>query len=390
MNAPTSTTPSPAPSPAPRRQSPLGLVALVLFIAIHLVSLLVFWTGASWRSVGLLVGLYWLRMFAITAGYHRYFSHRAYKTSRAFQFVLGFVGSASLQKGPLWWASVHRVHHRWSDTERDVHSPLRRGFWYSHVGWILSPEHDETDLSLVPDLARYPELRWLNAYYWVPAVVFALGCYAVDGVRGVLWGMGLGTVVLWHCTFTINSLAHVWGSRRYETTDTSRNNFVLALITMGEGWHNNHHHYMNSANQGFFWWEVDASYYLLRALSWVRVVRDLRMPPAHVLAPKLAEAKTVAEQKIAEAKAAAEQKLAEVKVAAEQKFAEARDAVTEAKVAAETRITEAKVAAETRITEAKVAAETRITEAKVAAESTLSEVRDAVETAVDDTAKGTT
>ena len=364
---------------APRRHSFFGLVSLALFFGIHVASLSALALGVSWRSVALAVGLYWLRMFAITAGYHRYFSHRAYKTSRAFQFALGALGASSLQKGPLWWAAHHRVHHRWSDTPRDLHSAKHRGFWHAHVGWILSPEHDATDLSLVPDLARYPELLWLNRYHWVPALALALFCYAVDGARGVVWGMGVGTVVLWHCTFFINSLAHVWGSRRYETTDTSRNNLVLALITMGEGWHNNHHHYMNSANQGFFWWEVDASYYALRALAWVRVVRDLRLPPAHVLKPQLARAaatlagaKAAAGQRFEEAKAAAEATLVEARTAAETKFAEAR-------TAAEATLTEARTAAETRFTEAREA----VTEATTAAEQ---RVREAVEQAVEDAA----
>jgi stearoyl-CoA desaturase (delta-9 desaturase) len=353
---------------AERRHSALGIVSLVAFFGIHLGSLSALALGCSWRAAGLAVGLYWLRMFGITAGYHRYFSHRTFKTSRGFQFVLGCLGAASLQKGPLWWAAHHRVHHRWSDTPRDLHSPKQRGFWHSHVGWILSPEHDATDLALVPDLARYPELRWLNRYHWAPALALTLACYALDGLRGVVWGMGVSTVVLWHCTFTINSLAHVWGSRRYETTDTSRNNLVLALITMGEGWHNNHHHYMNSANQGFFWWEIDASYYLLRALSWVRVVRELRVPPAHVLRPQLARAVGA----LTEAKAAAEATLAGAKAAAEATLTEAREA-------AEAKLTEAREAAEAKLTEAREA----VTEATTAAEA---RVREVVEQAVEEAA----
>ena len=367
-----------------------GILFLALFYGVHVACLAALWTGVDAFSLGMALLLYVVRMFAITAGYHRYFSHRAYKTSRAFQFALGALGASSLQKGPLWWAAHHRVHHRWSDTPRDLHSPKQRGFWYAHVGWILSPAHDETDLSLVPDLARYPELLWLNRYHWVPALALALACYAVDGARGVAWGMGVGTVVLWHCTFFIHSLAHVWGSRRYETADTSRNNLVLALITMGEGWHNNHHHYMNSANQGFFWWEVDASYYVLRALAWVRVVRDLRMPPAHVLRPQLAraaatlaEAKAAAGQRFVEAKAAAEATLVEARTAAEARLAGARSAaeatLTEAKAAAETRLAEARTAAEATLTEAREA----VTEATTAAEQ---RVREAVEQAVEDAA----
>lgn len=265
---------------ASRRQSLLGIVSLVLFVGIHLGSLAAVVVGVSWRSALLAVALYWLRMFGITAGYHRYFSHRAFKTSRPFQFLLAALGASSLQKGPLWWASLHRVHHRWSDTPRDLHSPKQRGFWYSHVGWILSPEHDETDLTLVPDLARYPELLWINRYHWVPALALAFFCYAVDGARGLVWGMGVSTVVLWHCTFFINSLAHVWGSRRYETTDTSRNNFVLALITMGEGWHNNHHRQASVCRQGLAWYEIDVTWYILALLEKLHIVWGVRRPRA--------------------------------------------------------------------------------------------------------------
>ncbi len=388
------------PSPA-RRQSTLGLVALVFFFGIHLASLSAFATGVTWTDVALCVGLYYLRMFGITAGYHRYFAHRSYRTSRVFQFVLAALGSMSLQKGVLWWAGWHRVHHRYSDTARDLHSPKQRGFWYAHVGWILTPEHDGTDYARIPDFAKFPELRWLDRYHWVPSLFAAAACIAIDGFRGLVWGMGVGTVLLWHGTFTINSLAHLWGSRRYETTDTSRNNFFLALITMGEGWHNNHHHYMNSVNQGFFWWEIDMSYYVLRALSLVGVVRDLRKPPVHVLQPrlaraaevagmKLAGARLVAETKIAEAKLAAEVTLAGARLAAETKIAEAREAVGEAAQAAETRITEAKFAAEMKIAEAKLAAETRLTEAREAVEEAAQAASDAVEEVAAPTPRTTT
>jgi stearoyl-CoA desaturase (delta-9 desaturase) len=343
----------PLPAPDARRFTALRALSLSLFIAMHLGSLAVLWLGGTWADVALCAGLYVLRMFGITAGYHRYFAHRAYKTSRWFQFVLAWIGSMSIQKGVLWWAGLHRVHHRWSDTPRDLHSPVQRGLLYAHAGWFVSPEHDETDMSLIPDFAKYPELRWLNTYYWVPALVMAAACYALDGARGVVWGAGLSTVLLWHGTFTINSLSHTWGSRRYETTDTSRNNFILALITLGEGWHNNHHHYMNSANQGFFWWEVDVSYYVLRALAAVGVVRDLRKPPAHVLSPGLVAAATT--------------RLAGVKAAAETRFAEAREAVGEVKAVAETRLAEAREA----VGEVKAAAETRFAEAREAVESAV-------------------
>jgi stearoyl-CoA desaturase (delta-9 desaturase) len=258
-------------------------VSLGVFLFIHLACLAAIWTGVTWRAVGIAVALYWVRMFAVTAGYHRYFAHRSFKTSRAFQFLLALVGTTCVQKGPLWWASVHRRHHRASDGPGDVHSPVQRGFWWSHVGWVVSDEHVDTDVRSVRDLARYPELVWLGTYHWVAPLTLAFACWLVAGWSGLIVGFACSTAILWHCTFTINSLAHVFGKRRYATTDASRNNWLLALITLGEGWHNNHHRYMNSVNQGFFWWEVDVSYYVLRALAAVGVVWDLRRPPARVL-----------------------------------------------------------------------------------------------------------
>jgi stearoyl-CoA desaturase (delta-9 desaturase) len=222
-------------------------------------------------------------MFGITAGYHRYFAHRSFKTSRWFQFVLACLGCSALQKGPLWWAAHHRHHHRFSDEKPDRHSPVTETFWHAHVGWILDPKNDPTDFAGIQDFAKYPELVWINRLHWVPGLLLGAACYAFGG-WGAVAAYVVSTVVLYHCTFMINSLAHVFGSRRYETTDDSRNNFALALVTMGEGWHNNHHHYQSAARQGFFWWEIDLSYYVLKGLSAVGLVRDLRQPPKHMLA----------------------------------------------------------------------------------------------------------
>jgi stearoyl-CoA desaturase (Delta-9 desaturase) len=252
----------------------------------HIACLAAFFTGVTWSAVAVCLALFWLRMFSVTAGYHRYFSHRSYKTSRPFQFILALAGTLAVQKGVLWWAANHRVHHKYSDQPEDVHSPVQRGFWWAHVGWILSPDYEATDLERIPDMAKYPELRWLNDHYLVPPVALAALLYVVGGATWLVWGFFISTTMLWHATFTINSLAHVWGSRRYETTDTSRNNPWLALLTMGEGWHNNHHRYMNSARQGFFWWEVDVSYYVLVALSWCGLVWDLQQPPKRLLEPQ--------------------------------------------------------------------------------------------------------
>jgi stearoyl-CoA desaturase (delta-9 desaturase) len=226
-------------------------------------------------------------MFFITAGYHRYFSHRSYRLGRSAQFVMALGGTTALQQGPLWWAAHHRHHHRWSDTERDVHSPIR-GFWWSHVGWILSDRDGGTQETRVQDLAKYPELRWLDRHHWVGALALAVGTFAVGGWAGLVIGFGLSTVLLWHGTFLVNSLAHVVGRRRYVTSDTSRNSLLIALLTNGEGWHNNHHHYQASARQSFHWYQWDPSYYVLWLLGKVGIVHDLKTPTATIRATGLA------------------------------------------------------------------------------------------------------
>lgn len=266
----------------------IPLLRAIPFAAVHLVCLALLWVEFRWSYVALCLGLYAVRMFFVTAGYHRYFSHRAFKTSRVFQFLLAFMAMSSAQKGVLWWAAHHRTHHRVSDTDEDLHSPMRFGFWWAHIGWILSDAYDQTGMHLVRDFARYPELRWLDRNHWVPPVTLAGVLFLLGGWGALLWGFFCSTVLLWHGSFTVNSLAHLFGRRRYPTTDTSRNNWWLALITLGEGWHNNHHHYMASVRQGFFWWEVDVTYYVLRLLAGLRIVWDLRMPPPHILRPSAA------------------------------------------------------------------------------------------------------
>jgi len=253
--------------------------ATIPFVLAHLVCLGALWTGVPAGAVAIAAALYVVRMFAVTAGYHRYFSHRSFKTSRVGQFVLAFVAQSAAQRGVLWWAAKHRHHHRHSDTEFDVHSPRQRGFWYAHVGWIFRPQHHETDHEGVADLARYPELRWLDRHQYAPAVALGTLVWLLAGWPGLVVGFFWSTVALYHGTFMINSLAHVHGTQRYVTGDDSRNNFWLALVTLGEGWHNNHHAYQRSTRQGFRWWEVDPTFYVLTALSWVRVVWDLGAPP---------------------------------------------------------------------------------------------------------------
>jgi stearoyl-CoA desaturase (delta-9 desaturase) len=265
-------------------------VTSIPFIAVHLLALGAFFVEFKWWYPLVAIGLYYLRMFGITAGYHRYFSHRSYKTSRVFQFVLAWLGTMATQKGVLWWAANHRDHHKHSDQPEDIHSPVQRGLFWSHVGWIICRKYDRTRFERIGDFARYPELRWLNKHFLVPPVLLGVGLFLVGGLPLLIWGFFVSTTVLWHGTFTINSLSHVFGRVRYRTTDESKNNWVLALLTMGEGWHNNHHYYMSTANQGFFWWEIDASFYLLKMLSWCGLVWDLRVPPRHIRDAHLAPA----------------------------------------------------------------------------------------------------
>jgi stearoyl-CoA desaturase (delta-9 desaturase) len=292
------------PEVSPRR--PWWNVKSIPFLVVHLIAAATLIFGRwSWGLVALAIGSYYLRMFAITAGYHRYFAHRTYKTSRAFQFFMAMLGTLATQKGPLWWAAHHRDHHKYSDQPEDIHSPVQRGLWWSHVGWVLSSKYDATKFDRIKDFASFPELRWLNQWYYIPVVAYASAFYFVGGWSALLWGYFVSTMFLWHGTFLVNSLAHVFGRRRYVTTDDSRNSFIIAMLTMGEGWHNNHHHYQSTTNQGWFWWEIDMSYYVLRALSVVGLVSDLRTPPRHIR-------DGVAKHPAAAEKAAAEANPAEV------------------------------------------------------------------------------
>ncbi|NIS78958.1 MAG: acyl-CoA desaturase [Anaerolineales bacterium] len=270
-------------------------VRIIPFIFVHLACFGVIWVG--WSPIVVIVAavLYITRMFAITGFYHRYFSHRAFKTNRFWQFVFTVLGNASVQRGPLWWAAHHRHHHRYADQPEDPHSPKQRGFWWSHVVWLTTPKNHPTRTTYIRDWLEFPELVWINRFDNVVPYLFAISLYGfgkllsltipelgTSGPQMLVWGFFISTVVLLHATCTINSLDHMIGTRRYETPDTSRNNAFLALITLGEGWHNNHHYYAVSARQGFFWWEIDITYYLLVCLSGLGIVRDLRPLPEKV------------------------------------------------------------------------------------------------------------
>lgn len=265
------------------------------FILVHLACLAVFVVGVSPAALTAGLVAYFLRMFAITGFYHRYFSHRSFKTSRAGQFVFGLLGAAAVQRGPVWWAAHHRHHHANSDAPADLHSPHQHGFWRSHLGWFLTIKGFSPDLRLVKDLRRFPELRWLDRFdVAVPvllgALMFGLGVTLhhlapqlhTTGAQMLVWGFFVSTVVCWHATYTINSLSHVIGRQRYRTGDGSRNNWWLAILTLGEGWHNNHHHYPASARQGFYWWEYDLTYYVLKLMSWTGLIWDLKTVPIAV------------------------------------------------------------------------------------------------------------
>jgi stearoyl-CoA desaturase (delta-9 desaturase) len=266
------------------------------FVLMHVICLGVLWVGWSWTAVGVAAALYLIRMFAITGWYHRYFSHRTFRTYRWVQFLFAAIGNASVQRGPLWWAAHHRKHHRNADQESDVHSPRQRGLLWSHMGWFTTRENFKTDHDAVRDLCRFPELRFLDRYDVLVPALLAVALFGVgewlrvafpglgtDGWQLLIWGFFVSTVVLYHATYTINSLAHTLGGRRYETSDDSRNNFWLALITLGEGWHNNHHRYPGAVRQGFFWWEIDLTYYGLLVLKALGLVWDLHPVPARLL-----------------------------------------------------------------------------------------------------------
>jgi stearoyl-CoA desaturase (delta-9 desaturase) len=252
------------------------------YLLIHLIPIAIVWTGVTPFDIALCAALYAVRMFFVTASYHRYFAHRSYKMGRVMQFLMAVGGTTAIQKGPLWWAGNHRHHHKYSDQPEDVHSPMKGLFW-SHMGWIMCRKFEETPTHLIKDFAKFPELRWLDRHHLVPPVTLGVIVFLVGGWSALVVGFFLSTILCWHCTYFINSLTHLFGRRRYVTTDTSRNSLILALITFGEGWHNNHHYYQSSVNQGFFWWEIDVSYYMLRVLSWVGLVSELRTPPEHVL-----------------------------------------------------------------------------------------------------------
>ena len=282
----------------PKQPDKVEWVRSIPFAILHLGCLGVIWTGWSWTAVGVAVALYFIRMFAVTGFFHRYFSHRTFSTSRPMQFLIGVWCGTCVQRGALWWAYTHRHHHAHSDDPEDKHSPRQHGFLWAHIGWITSRENFPTDYRKIKDLAKFPELVWLNRFDTTIPVVFAVSLWVLGvalhrfapslgttGWQMLVWGFFISTTALFHGTATINSLAHVFGRKRYDTGDDSRNSFLLSLVTMGEGWHNNHHQHMGAVRQGFYWWEVDLTYYLLRMMSWTGLIWDLRPVPKDAYNP---------------------------------------------------------------------------------------------------------
>jgi stearoyl-CoA desaturase (delta-9 desaturase) len=361
-----------APAPPPAKSHRVRFTAVFGFALVHVAAVAgVAILGVSWKGVALAVGSYYLRMFAITAGFHRYFSHRSYRLGRVPQFLLALLGQTAAQKGVLWWASNHRHHHKYSDTPEDIHSPKQDGFWWSHIGWILSGRYDETDFSRIPDLAKFPELRWLDRNQYAATMVYGILSWLLFGWTGLVWGYFVATVFLWHGTFTINSVMHVFGRRVFPTTDTSRNSMIFALVTMGEGWHNNHHFYPSSAAQGFRWWQLDASFYLLWAGEKLGLVKSLRRAPA---APVIARL-------LAGAGAAGTHLAADAADALTARWEEIRSAASVAAHAALVELEAARLRASARLERLQEDYAAARARAGAAAEHTLEELRAEIESA---------
>ena len=287
--------PVPQSKAAPGAADKIDIARCLPFAAIHLGCFAAIHTGVSPAAALVALALYAFRVFALTAFYHRYFSHRSFKTNRFWQFVFAVCGMTAVQRGPLWWAAHHRRHHLHADTDEDAHSPLKGVLW-SHFGWFTCARNFATNYRAVSDFARYPELVWLNRLDWVVPVMLFSGlwffgewaaaarpAWETDGLQMLVWGGCVSTVAVYHATFCVNSLCHLFGTRRYKGDEQSRNNWLVALFTFGEGWHNNHHRYPAAARQGFRWWELDITYHILRLLALARIVRELKPVPQRVL-----------------------------------------------------------------------------------------------------------
>lgn len=261
------------------------------FVLLHLS--LLFGLCIPYTKAGLLLclGSYCIRMFAIGGFYHRYFAHKTFKTSKTIEILFALIGTAAAQRGPIWWAAHHRGHHMFSDTPRDEHSPGQQGFMRSHILWFMSNKNFHTRYQFVKDLTKKKHLNYIDRFDGVIPLCY-LGLLALFGYicqhatsihltpfSAMYWGFSVSTVLLLHATFSINSIGHIFGKRPYKTGDKSCNNWLLALLTLGEGWHNNHHYWPASARQGFHWRQIDVSYYGLLLMKALRLIKDVRNVP---------------------------------------------------------------------------------------------------------------
>jgi stearoyl-CoA desaturase (Delta-9 desaturase) len=271
--------------PVPETFVLASTVSIVIFWLVQASALLVFAVPFSWGYLALWAGSHFVRAVGLTLAFHRYYAHRAFQMNRVARFVCTFIGVAAMQKGPLWWAGHHVYHHKFADRDGDPHSPKVSGFYYAHIGWFLNDQkHKKIDPSnpVVRDFSKYPEVRLLDEYYFVPPLLLGLAMYAIGGFPWLVWGFCLPTMTLAHATFAINTINHLYGSRRFETRDESRNNALTALFAAGEGWHNNHHRYQRSARNGFYWWEFDLTYYVILAMRAVGLAWDVQQVPERI------------------------------------------------------------------------------------------------------------
>ena len=262
------------------RLSNINWVTAAFMVAFHVLALVALWFF-SWQNLAVALVLHWMAVgFGISLGYHRLHTHRGFKTSKTFEYFLAICGTLTLEGGPIFWVATHRKHHQLSDQDGDPHSPREGGFW-AHMGWILfgDTHHNNTELMgrYAPDLNRDRFYRWLNSYHWVPLTTLGLILLATGGWSMVLWGIFLRVVVGLHGTWLVNSATHMWGTRRFETRDDSRNSWWVALLTFGEGWHNNHHAHPVSARHGLAWYEFDISWITLKFFNAIGVVSDLKV-----------------------------------------------------------------------------------------------------------------
>lgn len=264
---------------------------VMVMVIMHLACLGVFLVGFSWPALLVAIAMYVIRGMGVTTGYHRLLAHRSYKTNRFIQFVVATAGGLAMQGGPLWWVAHHRAHHRDTDKEGDIHSPVTKGMWQSHMGWMMSNEAFHEQGSNSRDLFKYPELKFLQRHYVWILVLQMLGLYAlgsllslwypdtsINGLQCLVWGFFVSTVFLWHVTFSVNSVCHRWGSQDYDSNDASTNNWIIGILGFGEGWHNNHHFYPSSARHGLKWWQVDVTWILIRGLCLVGLASDPKIP----------------------------------------------------------------------------------------------------------------